>query len=70
MEQGANAMAAVLSGRALFVFVASCRSAGNRPPPQRLGPEEEALQVQQNAVAASRLAKIEVGRQYWRVDFD
>jgi hypothetical protein len=38
MVQGAEAMAAAWSGRALFVFVASCRSAGNRPPPQRLGP--------------------------------
>jgi hypothetical protein len=59
MVQGAKAMAAALSARALFICCLSCRSAGNRAPHhKKLGPGSSLL-VQQNAVAASRLAKIE-----------
>jgi hypothetical protein len=40
MVQGAKAMAAALSSRALFICCLSCRSAGNRAPTtKRLGRE-------------------------------
>jgi len=59
------------SGRALFICcLLPCCLSGNpwsAPTMRKAWACRKVLYVQQNAVAASRRAKIDVGRQYWRI---